>query len=274
MLFCSGIVRPLAVGLMLMLPVGAAFSHEFWIEPSQYQMEEGAPLEVNLRNGDEFSGFSVAYVKARSPRFDWIIGDRVVPVASRSGDNPALKKNVMQDGLHVLVHQSSVSTIRYTNWEKFQRFADHKDFPNILERHRQRNLPESGFAEAYTRYSKSLISVGSGKGSDAAAGLEIELVALQNPYTDNVSEGLSVVAHYNNQIRADAQIELFEKSPQGNVNISLHRTDRHGVVVLPVKSAHTYLVDMVVLREPAAELAESRKVAWETLWASLTFAVP
>ncbi|MEM7259198.1 MAG: DUF4198 domain-containing protein, partial [Pseudomonadota bacterium] len=70
------------------------------------------------------------------------------------------------------------------------------------------------------------------------------------------------------------QIELFEKDSDGKVVISLHKTDDMGEVLLPVRSSHSYLVDMVVLREPSAELVRQYKVVWETLWASLTFAVP
>jgi len=65
-----------------------------------------------------------------------------------------------------------------------------------------------------------------------------------------------VAAYYQNKIRPNAQIELYEKSADDEVAVTLHRTDDQGLVVLPVKPAHRYLVDMVVLREPSAELAK------------------
>jgi hypothetical protein len=57
------------------------------------------------------------------------------------------------------------------------------------------------------------------------------------------------------------------------LKITLHRTDADGIASLPVK-AGCYLVDAVVLREPTAELAAEAEIAWETLWAALTFGVP
>ncbi len=260
--------------LSLSVMASTATAHEFWIEPTNYQVGEDSVLEAYLRNGEKFFGSSAAYVKAKTTRFDLVNGERTDSVVARLGDNPALKMQSLQPGLNVVVHQSNVSVLTYANWEKFQRFADHKDFPDMLARHRARSLPESQFKEAYTRYSKSLISVGSGEGNDVQAGLEIELLALQNPYTDDVSKGIVVVGYYQNKVRANAQIELYEKTADGEVQITLHRTDAQGKVVLPVRPSHSYLVDMVVLREPSDELARKKKVAWETLWASLTFAVP
>ncbi len=251
-----------------------AIAHEFWIEPTQYQIKDNAELVAYLRNGENFDGSPSAYITPRTPRFDLITRGRVDPVVARLGDNPALKMRPLQAGLNIVVHQNVPSVISYTNWEKFQRFADHKDFPDMLARHRARSLPESKFREAYTRYSKSLIAVGDGSGNDQVTGLEIELVAMQNPYIDDVSDGIQLKAYYQNEPRANAQIELFEKSPAGEVDVTLHRTDDHGLVLLPVKPAHSYLVDMVVLREPSPALAEEKSVEWETLWASLTFAVP
>lgn len=262
-----------ALGLAILITC-PAMAHEFWIEPTQYQIKENAELVAYLRNGENFDGSPSAYITPRTPRFDLITRGRVDPVVARLGDNPALKMRPLQAGLNIVVHQNVPSVISYTNWEKFQRFADHKDFPDMLARHRARSLPESKFREAYTRYSKSLIAVGDGTGNDQVTGLEIELVAMQSPYVDDVSEGIQVQAYYQNAPRANAQIELFEKSLAGEVEVTLHRTDDQGQVLLPVKPAHSYLVDMVLLREPSPALAEEKSVEWETLWASLTFAVP
>lgn len=261
-------------GLATTLVTSTVFAHEFWIEPTKYQIATNAELVAYLRNGENFKGSPSAYLSSRTPRFELVTNGRTDPVIARLGDNPALKMEPLQAGLNIVVHQRDSSVISYASWEKFQRFADHKDFPDILKRHRARGLPESQFREAYSRYSKSLIAVGDAEGNDQVTGLVIELVALQNPYVDNISRGLQVQAYYQNLVRPNAQIELFEKAHNGDVKVSLHRTDDLGIVMLPVKPSHSYLVDMVVLREPSAELAKDKAVVWESLWASLTFSVP
>jgi len=251
--------------------VPTAIAHEFWIEPTRYRIDPESVIEAYLRNGENFAGSTQPYYEGSTNRFDLFVKDRIEKIAPRPGDDPALTLKAKQNGLHVIVHQHPVTTLNYNSWEKFQRFADHKDFKNILARHQARGLSEEHFKEAYSRYSKSLIAVGDGSGDDQQTGLEIELVALQNPYTSDSSKGLKVAGFYQGKVRPDAQIELFEKTPDGEVVVNLFRTDDQGEVVLPVKSNHSYLVDMVVLREPSSTLARDKKVVWETLWASLTF---
>lgn len=256
--------------VLLTTPV---IAHEFWIEPAEYRFSPPATVKAHLRNGERFEGSSQPYVKRSTVRMDRVAGNEVRPVEARLGDNPAFSVDIEQAGLHVLVYERSVQTIRYAQWEKFRRFAKHKAFKDALEKHRARGLPETGFKEAYRRFAKSLVAAGNAVGRDRPVGLEAELVAQQNPYVDDLTNGLLVRALYQGQPRADTQIELFEKSPDGVVDVTLHRTDQEGYVVLPVKSLHRYLVDMVILREPADKLAARHKVVWETLWASLTFAV-
>lgn len=249
-----------------------ALAHEFWIEPVDFQVEPESMIEASLRIGDDFEGSTVAYHKGSTFRFDLYNQGRTEKITPRLGDDPALALKAQQDGLHVVVHQSSISTLTYTRWEKFQRFADNKNFSDIQERHKARGLAEKHFVEAYSRYSKSLIAVGDGAGEDLQTDLEIELVALQNPYTDDLTDGIKVAGYYQGKPQTNVQIELFEKTPSGEVNISLHQTDDLGIVTLPVKSKHHYLVDMVVLREPSKSLTKERRAVWETVWASLTFA--
>ena len=114
--------------------------------------------------------------------------------------------------------------------------------------------------------------MGDGAGADAEVGLVTEIVAEANPYTDDMSGGFPIRVLYNGAPRADAQVELFARPPSGEVEVSLHRTDADGRVTLPVRPGYSYLADAVVLRpmEPQAE----KDPVWESLWASLTFAVP
>ncbi len=40
-------------------------AHEFWIEPQEYQVQSGAPLIADLRNGQNFAGPELAYFSKR-----------------------------------------------------------------------------------------------------------------------------------------------------------------------------------------------------------------
>lgn len=255
----------------LAAPVSA---HEFWIDPLAYQVSPDQSLTAHIINGEEFEGVSLPYLPQRLENFVLFAGDAAAKVTGRPGDLPALDQETLGDGLHIVAYQARIETIDYENWEKFQRFVDHKDLGDVRAQHEARGLPEENFKEVYGRYVKSLIGVGNSTGADRRVGLETEVVALKNPYTDDVSDGMQVQLHYRDQLRRDEQIEVFEKAPDGSVAITLYRTDSNGVGTFPVKPGHEYMVDAVVLREPSEEMARNTNAVWQTLWANLTFAVP
>lgn len=245
-------------------------SHEFWIEPENYQVQNDETLIANLKNGQNFNGVDLGYFDNRFVRFDIIQNGVTQPVQGRLGDVPALVTALDQDGLVVIIHQTTPAKITYRDWDKFQAFADHKGFTGIRAQHQALGFPSDGFSETYTRYAKALVAVGHGTGSDNNVGLEVEFIALSNPYTDNPIQGFKVKLLYQGKARADTQIEVFDRAPDQSVTISITRTDAAGQAVIPVQAGHHYLLDAVVLR-PAPKGQGS---VWETLWAALTFAVP
>ena len=258
---------------ILFLAATPAHAHELWIDPTEYQPALGQPIVAEIFNGENFAGNHLVYLPRFFDRFEIIAPQGQAPVKSRLGNRPALNQPSLGDGLHIVVFQSKPDTLNYATFEKFKAFALHKDFADIETRHAARDLATERFDEVYTRFSKSLVGVGSAHGTDRRVGLETELVALENPYTDTTTDGVDVQLFYHDAVRADAQIELFEKTPDGTVNVTLHRTDAQGRATLPVKPGHTYMADAVVLREPDARHAK-RNAAWETLWANLTFQIP
>lgn len=262
------------VSILWLATATPLLSHEFWIDGEQYQVETGEKVAAWLRNGQNFKGIDLAYFTKRVVRFDQIENDVQTPVLARAGDSPAYAKEVATDGLFTLIYQSAPSRLTYKEWEKFQSFVDHKAFGDVRSAHAARGLSESEFGETYTRYAKALFGVGSGAGTDAPRGLELEITALKNPYTDDVSQGLPVRVTYRDMPRVNAQVEIFEKPKSGDVTISTLRTNDEGIALIPVKAGHSYLLDNVVLREPSAERAEEYDAVWETLWIALTFAVP
>lgn len=255
----------------LILVVSPVFSHEFWIEPRTYQVGPGAPLVADFKNGEEFDGVTLGYFDRSSARLQMVVGGEPVDLKPRNGDLPALELTAPKDkGLVVLVHETTASNLTYRDWEKFAKFAAHKNFPDIEERHQSRGLPREDFVESYTRYAKTLISVGDGRGADIATGMKTEFVALTNPYVSDFDGTFRAKVYFEGDARRDAQVEVFDRAPDGNVKISLTRTDDNGEVTVPVSAGHTYLLDAVVLRPVSGD----GKAVWDTLWAAMTFAVP
>jgi hypothetical protein len=253
---------------------GPASAHEFWIEPLEYQLEPDGKIQGNLVNGQFFEGVRLPFQKESFEQFIQIRGDETRAVRAWPGSRPALDVEPIGPGLTVIAYQSTLSRVAYESFEEFASFAEHKDFPDIEKRHAELGYPTENFAEIYSRYAKTLVAVGEAIGDDRRVGLEVEIVALTNPYRDELSDGMRVQVFYRGEVRAKAQVEVFGKAPDGTVQITQYRTDGEGVAVVPVKRGHQYLFDSVVLRVPAPEIAQERDAVWETLWASLTFSVP
>lgn len=248
-------------------------AHEFWIDSKKFQVETGENIVAYSKNGQDFKGIDLAYFTKRAARFERIDASGAKPVDARLGDSPIFDKPVETEGLFTLLYQTNPDRVSYKEWEKFQSFADHKAFDDALSKHRVRGLNEDMFTETYTRFAKGLFAVGNGAGADAQRGLELEIVALKNPYTDDVSEGLPVQVFYREKPRINAQVEIFERTASGETTVSTVRTNGEGIALVPVKSAHTYLLDNVLLRVPSDTLAKETGAVWETLWAALTFEV-
>ena len=266
--------RIFSAALFLACLGSAAKGHEFWIDPVSHQVEVGGDVVAAIRVGQEYKGSSYSYVPRNFRRFDVGFGGKVGPVEGRLGDRPAASVATSDEGLMVLIHATTDTVLGWSEWEKFVNFVEHKDAAWVLEAHTARGLGEEDRREVYSRYAKSLVAVGSGEGADFEAGLVTEIIALENPYTGKMSDGIDVRLIYEGAPRSETQIEVFEKAADESVTIFTVQTDADGAATVPVKPGYRYMLDAVVLREPSAELAAEKNVQWESLWANLTFEVP
>ena len=253
---------------------GVAKAHEFWIDPLAFQVPDGSAVVAHLRVGQDFEGSSYSYIPRNFRRFDYALSGSVEDVPGVVGDRPALNMVPEGTGLMSVAHVTTDQFISWDPFEKFVSFVEHKDAAWVLDRHAELGLAEDGTREVYSRYAKTLVAIADGVGADRAFGLLTELVALENPYTGDMGDGIDVRLLYRGEGRADAQIEVFEKASDGTVRIFTVRTDADGQASVPVQSGFRYMLDAVVLREPDPALAEERDVQWESLWANLTFEVP
>ena len=251
-----------------------SFAHELWIDGQNFQAQSDETIRLDLRNGENFKGSAQAYFKSRIKSFYWFLNQETHQVEARMGDIPAFSATPGEDGLMVVVYESTPSSLTYRDWAKFDAFIQHKDLGPIEEMHEARGLLKTDVKEAYHRYSKAVIGIGAAQGADQRFGLETEFVLLGNPYRDDPAQGLAVQILYRDAPRADAQIEIFERASDGTVKVSLMRSNAEGVAVIDIKPGHTYLLDAVLLRVPDPNTANGPPAHWESLWAAVTFAVP
>ena len=250
------------------------YAHEFWISPVKYEIGIDEPIEAHNRVGQNFIGGSYSFLERDANRHEVMQAGKKTKITARNGDRPAFQLEGLPNGLAILVHETTNSTLTYRDFEKFKGFVKHKAFEGLPQAHISRGLPKTDFVESYSRFAKSLIAIGDGEGKDVSVGHRIEIIALTNPYTDDVSNGMHVQVLMAGQPRADVQVELFERpfNSDGEAQISLHTTDINGIAIFPVKVGHEYMVDNVALI-PIEPKVEGDPV-WQSIWANLTFYIP
>ncbi|SDY10422.1 DUF4198 domain-containing protein [Citreimonas salinaria] len=256
---------------LVALPLRA---HEFWIEPEAWQVAPDEVIAARLINGQEFDGIELSAATATPVRAEAIRDDSAVALDPRGTDKPAIAFRPAGPGLTTLLYQTDHMVVIYDTLADFASFAESKGADWAVGRHREAGLREETIFEAYARFAKALVAVGDGAGADALRGMEIELVAETNPYTDPTDGGVDVRLFYRGAPLADTLVTVFDRAPDGTVETRETLTDAKGRASVAVTPGHDYLVDAVVIREPAEAIAQAHRAVWESVWASLTFSVP
>ena len=270
----------LAGASLLAAPLAA---HEYWLDPLDATPDAGGRLFANVRNGQDFAGTSLPYDPARMARLELVGADGARAVAARLGDFPAVQTDVGEAGVHVLLLDTHGKALVYDDLARFTEFLAYHGLEGRLAEHARRGLPERGIREIYFRHAKALVRAGGpgggapdGDGAGASGpyaprGQPFELVPLEDPWASGT---LSLALLSDGEPFPGAQVELFERTPDGAVTRTLARSDAAGRVRLDVSRPGEYLVNAVRLTEPGAEAREAAGDApahWESRWASLTF---
>ena len=262
------------LALCAALTAAPAAAHEVWIDPEAWQVGPGEEITAAVRNGQNFEGASLPWLPFRVARAEVMTGSGTSDILSRPGDRPALRAAAESEGLAVVLYCSDPIDLTYDSFAKFELFLEEKGNADLLDVHRDRGMPEEDVTEVYTRFAKSLVAIGDGEGSDSFRGMELELVAETNPFTAAMPGEMVFRLHYRESPLPDHRVTLFDKGPEGDVTLGEAETDQEGRVSFPAARGHTYLVDAVVVREPEVVGNGGEEAMWESLWASLTFAVP
>lgn len=261
------------LSVLLCFLTSPVLAHEFWIAPVEYVIDEDAPVKAQLRIGSNFDGVVQRFFKQQFVRFEIYREGQVTPVVGRLGDDPALNIPALGDGLLIVVHETTDSVLTYRKPELFANFVTHKGVPERIGQNQARGFPVMEFREKYRRFVKSLIAAGSGKGQDFRVGMRTEIVALANPYTDDLTDGLPVQVFYEGRPRANAFVLVFGRNPEGEVSTNDYLTDDKGIAKITVVPGVEYLVDATMILPLPNDDIEAGPV-WESLWAGLTFRMP
>lgn len=248
-------------------------AHEFWIQPHNYRLASQEPLVADVRVGVDFNGMQLAFIPGTINAFNITDTNGTRKVEGRIGDIPSVNIMPETSGLQILNLFSTTSKITWDTFQEFEDFVNMHGMNWAIERHTARGLPDTGFKEAYTRFVKSLVAVGNGAGQDHFTGMFFELVASNNPYTDDMSSGMPITVLYRGQPLPDKQVDLFYKNAAGDLTRLSVQSDEAGEAIVPNIGDGEYMVNVVHLIETFPEDQERTGVVWHSLWGSLTYAI-
>ena len=264
----------LCVLLWLAAPLRA---HEYWIEPHAPIAGLNTPIEADARVGQHFIGEALPWLPDTVARIAVLdsVGER--PLSPLPGDMPMFRAQPRAGGPHILLLQTRPERLVWETREKFVAFLKEKRLEAILARHEQRGLPPAGFAELYVRYAKALIRRGLAPAktpADRRAGLKLELVMLDDPFSLPAREGtLRIQLLWQGKPLAGADVQIFASDRPHDARqpaTPRHaRTNAEGIARVSVRAGWRYLVNAVHMHA----LPEGKNAVWISHWASLTFPV-
>lgn len=256
--------------LSLALIAAPAMAHDFWLQPTRFQVAPNAAVGAN---------FLVGHAALRER---WNNNDRIVVMkAFRAGGANDLRRDLRTGeldlvtrfaapGIHVLGMQSNYAfselpAIRFNDYAKEEGLA-------LITAARQR--PGNGAKpgrERYSRRAKSLIQVGTQTAANQAIatrpiGLKLEIVPDRNPYALDASRMLPVHVLYNGRRLANATVKLTNLDNDAKP-VALATTDRAGRARFRIPAQGKWLLN-VVWGEPVTGNA---KIDFDTTFSSLTF---
>jgi uncharacterized GH25 family protein len=256
------------VGLLLaVLSTPALLAHNFWIEPTTFTPAPGQRVAVRLRVGAELQGDPVPRDPNLIKRFVAVGPSGEAPVPGVPNTEPAGFEAFAAPGLYTIVYDSGRSPVEL-DAAKFETYLKEEGLEAVAAARARQGKSAAGAKEVFSRCAKALIAVGGpGSGHDRVFGQRIELVAEKNPYTLAGGGELPVRLLYQGKPLAGALVMALQRGRTDKVTV---RSDSRGRVLLKLDRPGFWLIKAVHMIPAPADAGAD----WESLWASLTFALP
>ena len=261
------------ITLSLGLFAAPAMAHDFWLQPTRFQVGANAPLGAT---------FLVGHAALRER---WRNNDRVVVMKDffaggatdlrrglRTGEVDLMTR-FAAPGLHVLGMQSTYAFSDLPGL-RFNDYAKEEGLVLITATRQRSGKSGAPGRERYSRRAKSLIQVGTQTAANQQQatrpiGLKLEIVPDRNPYALDASRMLPVHVLYNGRRLANATVKLTNLGNDAKP-VAVATTDRAGRARFRVPANGNWLLN-VVWGEP---VKGNPRFDFDTTFSSLTFGYP
>lgn len=249
----------------------AALAHDLYLMPAKFAVKPGETLRVAFENGDTFpAGDSpVRPERLRDTRLVSKAG-----TADFSGFFEQRKRTIASvrapgEGTAILTARTIPNFIELEA-SKFHSYLEHENLQRVVKLREERGESAKPGRERYSKYVKSLITVGGGDDHfKHLTGLTIEIIPEADPAALRVGDRLPVQVLFRGQPAVEVAVEsAWIVNGKAKMEV-FGRTDRDGRISIPIQAAGPHRLHAIVMERCAEPGAD-----WESYWASLTFAVP
>ena len=266
-----GLMKIRIAALSIILIAAPAIAHDFWIQPTRFQIQPDTPLAVT---------FLVGHGKFRDR---WNNNDRILALNDvyrgvsrdlrpqlRKGGSFDVAPSFSAQGLHVIAMQSNHATSELPAI-RFNDYARVEGLTSILTARQRTGKTTAPGRERYSRRAKALIQVGQVTAANQAfatrpIGLKLEIVPDRNPYALGATRILPVHVLYNGRRLPGATVKLTNLGADERP-LAVAVTDRAGQTRFRVPATGAWLLN-VIWTEP---VGNDQRVDFDTTFSSLTF---
>ena len=257
--------------VLVLFSVPFAAAHDYWIEPSNFQLEPESRVLFYLRVGENFNGEPASFSVARVKRFHIDSATHQFEVLPLQRD-PAGMARLMESGLQVVSFENMPTYLELPA-DRFNRYLRAEGLESILEARHEAGTSDQPGKEAYSRCAKSLLWVDGDNAAEDShhnklVGLTLELIPETNPYRMTAPAPLTVQLLHEGQPVAGALVMALNKSAPNEVQRAQSGAD--GRAEFNLRRGGLWLVKAVHMIPAAAAAPED----WRSYWASLTFELP
>jgi len=263
------------LGATLVAP-SVLLGHEFWLSPSRYDASPGSAVEIGAHVGDGFIGPIQGFPADRAVRFEARMA-RTFPLVTytRGGSLTWASLSPVDDG-GILVAWESGFLRNELPAERFEKYLEEDGLDGALALRRERGDSGPG-VERYRRCAKTWIDGGEAARATAVVGLPFEIVPASTPgrqaslWVQVRFEGKPISGVLVRAWHAPLGQGMVPTDPANRTAVEdswRGRTDEYGRVEIPCSEPGEWMISAVHM-VPSADRSAA---AWESSWASLTFA--
>jgi uncharacterized GH25 family protein len=245
-------------------------AHEFWLQPEKFRYKPGDVASLSFRVGENFIGEPWNVKKQRIQKFRafHLADERNLASQIVEGEKDNVKIPLTEEGTHLVVMESDAAFLA-SGAAEFNKYLGEDGLEETYEYRKANGLLADSATEFYSRHAKLILQAGS-KIDDTykkTAGLILEIVPLQNPYSLKIGDRIHFKILYGGKPLFGAMAKIYNRYNNRTTVQNIY-TQQDGVIETTVSTPGSWMVSIVKMVP-----SKDKGAQWRSYWSSLVFGI-